>query len=453
MSQAAPANQKELLSKIPGHYGLPLLGRTIEVVKDLESMLNQVYTDYGAVSKTSFGGHKCVFLLHPDMMKEVVLDKNRNFSSKWGYEVPFGEYFEEAIVVVDFDEHLYTRRIFQNSFKSHQLAAYATMMNQYFSKEVQSWPEQTDKLLFYPLAKPLLLDTALDMFIGLSEKPASFVSELNQAFTDIIDGMLAIVKLKIPGLLYHKAQKADKFIEDFLYSEIEPRRQNNEEDTFSIFCKEKDESGNYFSDKCIVANIKNLIFASHDTASSAVCNVLMHLADNPDYQQQVREECLKAADSQGFVPYEKFADMEVFDLCFDETLRLHPPISIMPRKTIRECELGGYTIPANTHVYVSAYQIHHDPQWYKDPNTFDPTRFLPGREEHKQHPYVYCPFGGGAHKCIGMHMGRAFVKTFISQILLNYEVGLSNGKLSDVALIPVPKPSDDLPITLKRIKK
>ena len=56
--------------------------------------------------------------------------------------------------------------------------------------------------------------------------------------------------------------------------------------------------------------------------------------------------------------------------------------------------------------------------WWHDPDTFDPERFSDQRREDATHKYAWTPFGGGVHKCIGMHFGSMEVKAIMHQLLL-----------------------------------
>ena len=82
---------------------------------------------------------------------------------------------------------------------------------------------------------------------------------------------------------------------------------------------------------------------------------------------------------------------------------------------------------------------------------FDPGRFSPERMEHKRHSHSYVPFGGGAHKCIGMHFAIMNAKCFMHQFLLRYRFSVEEGYCPKMQTLPLPKPGDDLPLKLTRI--
>ena len=85
------------------------------------------------------------------------------------------------------------------------------------------------------------------------------------------------------------------------------------------------------------------------------------------------------------------------------------------------------------------------------PMKFDPDRFSPEREEHKRHPFSYMPFGGGAHKCIGMHFAKQNVKLFMFHLLTKYRFHAPEGYTLKSTTIPMPKPNQNLPLTVERI--
>ncbi len=72
------------------------------------------------------------------------------------------------------------------------------------------------------------------------------------------------------------------------------------------------------------------------------------------------------------------------------------------KRTVNELEFGGYTLPENTSVFVSIRLMHRMAEHWTNPDHFDPERFSPERAEHKRHSFQWLPFGGGAHKCLGL---------------------------------------------------
>ncbi len=94
------------------------------------------------------------------------------------------------------------------------------------------------------------------------------------------------------------------------------------------------------------------------------------------------------------------------------------------RQTVRDTDLLGYYIPKGTNVIAYPGMNHRLPELWTDPLKFDPDRFTEPRNEHKRHRYAFTPFGGGAHKCIGMTFGQLEIKTILHRLLRRYRLEL-----------------------------
>ena len=90
---------------------------------------------------------------------------------------------------------------------------------------------------------------------------------------------------------------------------------------------------------------------------------------------------------------------------------------------------------------------------WDDPERFDPDRFAEPRSEHKRHRYAFAPFGGGAHKCIGMAFGQLEIKTVMHRLLRNYRLELTHpGDRPHYDNAGMPVPIDGMPIVLRPLK-
>jgi len=82
---------------------------------------------------------------------------------------------------------------------------------------------------------------------------------------------------------------------------------------------------------------------------------------------------------------------------------------------------------------------------------FDPERFSEERREDKVHPYAWVPFGGGAHKCIGLHFAEMQVKAILHQVLLHYRWSVPADYEMPLDMTSLPVPGDGLPVKLERL--
>jgi cytochrome P450 len=166
------------------------------------------------------------------------------------------------------------------------------------------------------------------------------------------------------------------------------RRRNPQDDLISTLA-ESEIDGARLTDDEIFAFLLLILPAGVETTYRASGNLLLALLTQPALLDRLR------------------ADRGMLHAAFEEALRWEPPITTVVRRAVRECELGGVTIPAGTNVSVSVAAANRDPTRYPDPDRFDPTR------KHIAH----LTFGGGPHLCLGMHLARMEATVAIDALL------------------------------------
>lgn len=447
--QLMPDASPKDLSHIPGSQGWPVLGHIPHMLKDFHGTVEKQVAKYGEVSSFGQGlNHRGLMVTGPDNWKRIYLDTERNFSPKMGYAKSLGPFYGGGLLLRDFDEHRFQRRVFQTSFKNDAMRGYTELMAPIMDRHLQQW-EKVDKFLFFPHIKEMLLDIAAKVFYGIDDL-GDDATKLNQALIDIAEkGMMSIFHVDLPGFSFHKGMQAKHFADNFIKRMIPERRAGNGKDFMSYVVKEKDDLGEYFPDQDLTEHLTFLMFAAHDTTTSALSHLIMLMGQHPDIKEKVREE-IKGL-NKATLSYDDLDKLVYTEQAFLESLRLYPSVSMMTRRTVRETEMGGYRIPANTVMFLPPRYNHTMKQWWDEPMKFDPDRFSPERAEYKRHPFMFHPFGGGAHKCIGMHFAMMNAKCFLHQFLLEYDFETPPNYNPWMHAIPMPRPGDFLPLKLKRI--
>jgi cytochrome P450 len=433
------------LNHIPGSYGPPLVGETFSFVLKPFDMLDRHYRQHGPVSKANLTFQKFVLALGPDFIQQLMLDTDQSFSARMGYNAPLGDFFAGGLLMRDFDEHKFHRRIMQTAFKIDAMRNYVGLMHPIIDRELARWGREDD-FRFYPNIKTLLLDIGAKVFLGLDmEGPQT--RALNQSFIDMNEGIMALVRKDWPGLVYRKGMNGRRALEKFFFDIVPQRRGVAGKDMATFFANETTEAGEFFSDKVVGEHLIFLLLAAHDTTTSAMTMASYHLAHDQQWQNRLREEM--QALNKPHLDYEDLANVTDLDHCFKEVLRLNPPVPMMMRRTVKEVEVGGYALKPHTMVQISPLYTHRMAQWWTNPHQFDPDRFA--RQEHKQHSFLWAPFGGGAHKCIGLHFADMLFKATLSQLVLNYRFSFARpGQYpSRMQHFPFAKPMDNLPLVLE----
>ena len=434
------------LSHIPGSYGWPLIGDTFSFILQPFDVLHKHYQQYGPVFKASLTFQKFVVALGPEFIQQLMLDSKQTFSARMGYEAPLGDFFAGGLLMKDFDEHKFHRRIMQTAFKIDAMRTYVDQMQPIIHKQTSQWQRQGD-FSFYPNIKTLLLDVGAKVFLGLDMEGAE-TRTLNQSFLDMNEGVLSLIRKDWPGLLYRKGMNGRRDLEKFFFELVPERRGASGSDMATFFANEKTEDGAYFSDKVVGEHLIFLLLAAHDTTTSALTMAAYYLAHDQQWQNRLREELQALGKTE--LEYDDLGhNVPDLDHCFKEVLRMNPPVPMLMRRTVKEVEVGGYQLAPHTMVQISPLYTHRMEQWWTNPHAFDPDRFA--REEHKQHSFLWAPFGGGAHKCIGLHFADMLFKCTLSTLLLNYRFRFASDKQypSRIQHFPFAKPMDSLPLILE----
>ena len=445
----APSAGADQLAHLPGDYGTPLLGAIPALFQDFYGTVEQRHRKYGPVSRINIGFKPGVLVLGPDLFKQILLDPDRNFSNRMGYDHVTGEWFGGAIMFRDFDEHRIHRRVFQTAFKSDAMRGYVPMMNELIQKQMESWDKESD-FRFVPHIQALLMAIGARVFYGVDDLDGPAAKKMGDAFLKVINrGMRSLIKINLPPFSFYYGQQGKKYIVDYIGSLITERRAGHGKDFMSYLVKEKKDDGEYLTDQELIAHLSFLFFAAYDTTTTALSHLVMHLALDPQLQERLRSQSL--ALGKPMADFDDFDQLAEIDHAFHESLRLYPSASMFMRRSLRECELGGHKIPANTILFLVPMFNHRMAEWWDRPELFDPDRFAKDREEHKRHTFSYAPFGGGAHKCIGMNFAQLNAKLFMHQLLLKYRFHTPAGYVAKSQTLPLPKPAQNLPLIFERL--
>ncbi len=447
IDQSIPARAGEdELAHLPGHRGMPVLGDTLRFLKDPMGLQKQNFRDYGEVYKGKTFMQWNVTMLGPDALEMVLMDRDRNFSSKLGWSHMLRRLFSDGLMLRDFDDHRAHRRIMQVAFKPAPMKDYLLRMNRGIEARLDEWAK-TPEFKFYPAIKELTLDLGASVFLGLDMGPEA--RRINQAFIDEVAAAVAVVRRPVPGLAMARGVKARKFLNGFFRDLIPVRRAGNGDDMFTQLCQAESEDGQKLSDQEIIDHLNFLLMAAHDTTTSSLTTMFWALAAFPEWQERVRAEVAEIGGAH--LAYDRLGDMDYAERTFNEALRCVPPVPFIPRRVMRDFEFRGKTIPAGCNVSVSPGFVHMMPELWTEPEKFDPDRFSPNRAEHRNHKFAWAPFGGGAHKCLGMHFAYMQVKAFSFQFLQRFRVRVEPGYEPQWARIPIPKPLDGLPVKLEQL--
>lgn len=168
--------------------------------------------------------------------------------------------------------------------------------------------------------------------------------------------------------------------------------------------------------------------AGFETTSTALTFSLYELAINPDIQTKARhliQEVYRKYNGQ--FTYEMMIELSYVERIIEETLRKYAPTPISNRSTNNNYRIPGtdIIIEKGTTIFIPVHAIHHDPEYYPNPEKFDPDRFS-SEEKMKRDPMTFLAFGEGPRNCIGLRFALMQTRVALIILLNNFEFSVGS---------------------------
>lgn len=427
--------------------GLPFVGQVLEYARDPVGLYRRHWERYGPVAPFRTLNQDAALLLGPDACGEALQNRDKAFANGPAWSQLVGPFFHRGLMLIDFDEHRGHRRIMQEAFVRPRLEAYTRRLHPAIEQGMSTW--ETDREIpAYRRLKQLTLDIAADLFMGgARDTGQAEMDRVNRAFVACVQAAAGIVRAKVPFTRWGRAYRGRAVLEGFLRHYLPAKRATATDDIFSVLCHIETDDGDRFTDDDVINHMVFLMMAAHDTSTSTTATMLRYLGQHPVWQERCRAEALAIGPAPSAA---ELTGLVAIDLVMREALRLRAPVPVLVRHTVKDTVVQGVRIPADTGVALGIQFTHLMADYWTDPEVFDPDRFAPERREDRSHRFAWLPFGGGVHKCVGMHFAGLEVKAIMHRLLRDYHWRVDPGYEPPMDNHSLPFPKDGLPITLTR---
>ncbi|XP_030159054.1 cytochrome P450 4F3 isoform X4 [Lynx canadensis] len=212
----------------------------------------------------------------------------------------------------------------------------------------------------------------------------------------------------------------DDGVDDFLKAKAKAKTL----DFIDVLLLTKDKDGKQLSDEDIRAEADTFMFGGHDTTASGLSWVLYNLAKHPEYQERCRQEVQELLRDREpkEIEWDDLAQLPFLTMCIKESLRLHPPVTVVSRCCTQDVVLpDGRVIPKGVICLVSIFGTHHNPSVWPDPEVYNPFRFDPENIKERS-SLAFIPFSAGPRNCIGQTFALTEIKVVLALTLLRFRV-------------------------------
>ncbi|XP_066283597.1 cytochrome P450 2U1-like [Branchiostoma lanceolatum] len=190
--------------------------------------------------------------------------------------------------------------------------------------------------------------------------------------------------------------------------------------------KQTDENSTFTEQQNILV-VMDLFLAGTETTSTTLRWALLYMILHPDIQDRVRREIDSVIGQNRDPSMAHRTQMPYTEATLDEVGRLATiaPFAL-PHATSNDITFRGYNIPKGTVVEANIWAVHHDPQLWTDPHSFNPTRFLDDDGKIVKREEVI-PFSIGRRVCLGERLARMELFLIFTSLLQRFSFELPEG--------------------------
>ena len=365
-------------------------------------------------------GVPLVFMVGPEANRFVLHTHREHFSHALGWTPVLGNWAGQGLLNLAPPLHTEHRRLMNPAFTSAFMTTYLPIMQRVVARQTRDWAERNEVDLAVE-TREIAFDVAAAALTGLHS--GGPIEQLRALFYGLLHGFDG--SRETPEEFEQRQAAMSAQVDNLLLPIIAARRtdETRPRDVLGLIATARDAEDKPLSDAQILAHVKILLIAGHETTTTLAAWALYTLATHPEYRARVDAElAATATPADAPISFEGLRGMRFFDVFLKEVGRLYSPVFQVPRGVLHDFEFGGYSIPAGTRVRLGLAACHRLPTIWTRPDEFDPSRFEPPREEDKNHPYALVTFGGGPRVCIGMSFAQLEVKALVAHVLRHFHL-------------------------------
>jgi cytochrome P450 len=434
----APHQTDEAPPIAPGPPNMLGLGSTLRLRNNRLNAFLALRNQYGDVVRFQVGKRIIHLISHPDLAKYVLQDNNHNYVKGRGLEKA-KSFLGEGLLTSEGEFWRRQRRLMQPAFHRQKINAFLPLMVESTNRMLERWcalqASGTTTLevagemmrLTLEVVSRTLFSTGLtpQEMDAVAEAMPIVLREANLRITSMLD-----LREKLPIPANRQYRREIEALDSIVYRIIEGRRRSAEDkpDLLGMLMAAQDEdSGEQMTDRQLRDEVMTIFLAGHETTANNLAWTLYLLSGHPGERSRVQQEVDQIL--SGAAPnLEDIPRLVYTRQVLDESLRLYPPAWAFGRKAIEADQIGGYSIPAGTDVIISPYVIHRHPDFWVNPQGFDPERFTQQASQGRPH-YAFLPFGGGPRQCIGNNFALLEGTLILAMLTQKFELNLVPGYL------------------------
>ncbi len=395
--------------------------------------LGQMWREHGDLVRLRIMPGFALFIaMHPDHVEHIVSIHQNRYPKADFFLKPMGLVQGQGLFSSEGESWLRNRRLMQPAFHQKQLANLHAVILSAVQSLAAEWAEKPDGAVIDIAAEMTRITLKIVSLALFSVDISDDSDRLGQAFRTALEYVYyrlntpLALPLWIPSARNRSFRGAKQTLDRVVLEIIQSRRQDPtpRHDLLSmLLAAQEEETGEGMSDRQLLDEVITLINAGHETTATTLAWTWHLLGTHPDVMANLVSEVQTVLN--GNPPtFETLPKLQYTRRVLDEALRLCPPgIGLAPRAALEDDEIQGYFIPKGAVFNVATYFTSRHPEFWNDPERFDPDRFLP-EQVTKRSKFAYIPFGAGSHTCIGKNFALMEAVMILATISQQFRIEL-----------------------------
>ena len=413
---------------IPVFPGHAVFGNTLELRRDRLETFRRIQR-LGNVALIHIGRRPVIVTSDPEMIQGILVDHAYDFIKGFNYEF-LKRLLGLGLVTSEAELHKRQRKLVAPALTPKRIANYADTMASFTERAQEAWADGATIDVTAEMMSLTLEVVAKTLFdTSLRDASETIARTFQVGAHWVLDEAERLVHFPyaIPFPRNLRMRAAMRRMDAVVSRLIAERRASGDSgDILSMLLAAKDDTdGRGMTDQQIRDEAITMIFAGHETTANGLAWTFYLLAQHPEVLAKLRAEVdgvlggrPPALADLPRLPY----TMQVFK----ESMRRYPPAPIIARRATKPMRLAGYDLDAGQGIAISIYGMHHRPDFFPEPDRFDPERFAPENEK-KLPRHAFLPFATGPRVCIGNHFALMEGQIILAHLVQRVDLSLVPG--------------------------
>lgn len=443
------------------YNGFPVVGVLPDLFrqKPLEFMRN-ITREHGDFVKVMAGPQPIYVVSNPDYLQRMLRDNYRNYRKPDLLYKAAAKVIGNGLVLSEGDFWLRQRRMMQPYFHRKYLSLLTETMTHTISGVLETWEalaESGEVVNMGQEMSRITMGIITNTMFGTDTLSSNDMETISRDMPFLIDhatlrGYMPFIPDWLPlpgnGEFEAKLQNIRDIVNRFI--DLKRNEQGESADLISMLLNVVDEETNeQMTNEQLFDEAMTIFLAGFETTSTVLTWLWHVLNENPEIEVKLREE-IETVLGKETPSIESLKQLTYSRMVFQETMRMYPPVPLLPRVTVEADQLGDYEIPANATLVMFFYGTHYNPNVWETPDKFIPERFTPEQTKGRSQ-FAYLPFSSGPRKCIGDEFAMMEGVLAMAMMLQSYRVNLVPEHKVEPKLAITLRPTNGVLATIQKI--